>query len=263
MTTSGVATRWNAKGFGFIKPDDGGEDVFCHSSSIKDGNSLPEGGKVEYRSVYDERKGKYYAEDVTGGITESPRRGGGRDRRGGRGRDRSRSRDRGRGGRDRSRSRERGGRDRRSSREIQRGTVALWKDSGFGFIRPSDGGKDLFVHTSGLTDGDMLRQGDKVEFRAVYDDRKGKYRAEEVTGARRERGGGRGRNRSRSRSRDRKRGRGGRDRSRSRSEEDNRRGGRSYSSSRSEASRDKRGRSSSDSRGKRSEDKRSRSDSRD
>merc|ERR1739848_70553 len=186
-------------------PDDGGSDVFCHSSSIKDGNCLSEGGKVEYRSVYDDRKGKYYAEDVTGGNTESPRRGGGRDRRGGIGRDRSRSRDRGR------------DRDRRSSREIQRGTVALWKDSGFGFIRPSDGGKDLFVHSSGLTDGDMLREGDKVEFRAIYDDRKGKYRAEEVTGARRGRGGGRGRNRSRSRSRDRGRGGRGRERSRSRS----------------------------------------------
>ena len=39
----------------------------------------------------------------------------------------------------------------------------------------------------------MLREGDTVEYEAVYDDRKGKYRADRVTGGRREeesRGGG-------------------------------------------------------------------------
>ena len=31
----GEACRWNMRGFGFIKPEDGGEDLFCHVSSIK------------------------------------------------------------------------------------------------------------------------------------------------------------------------------------------------------------------------------------
>jgi hypothetical protein len=31
----GMACLWNVRGFCFIKPEDGGEDLFCHVSSIK------------------------------------------------------------------------------------------------------------------------------------------------------------------------------------------------------------------------------------
>ena len=37
---TGVAGRWNPRGFGFITPDQGGEDLFCHFSSITDGNMV-------------------------------------------------------------------------------------------------------------------------------------------------------------------------------------------------------------------------------
>ena len=67
----GEACKWNSRGFGFIKPLDGSEDVFCHVSVIKDGNCLREGDQIEYEKVYDDRKGKYRAENVTGGRTES------------------------------------------------------------------------------------------------------------------------------------------------------------------------------------------------
>eukprot|EP00441_Pelagodinium_beii_P046669 CAMPEP_0197620610 /NCGR_PEP_ID=MMETSP1338-20131121/1411_1 /TAXON_ID=43686 ORGANISM="Pelagodinium beii, Strain RCC1491" /NCGR_SAMPLE_ID=MMETSP1338 /ASSEMBLY_ACC=CAM_ASM_000754 /LENGTH=175 /DNA_ID=CAMNT_0043189851 /DNA_START=69 /DNA_END=597 /DNA_ORIENTATION=+ len=91
------------------------------------------------------------------------------------------------------------------------GRMIRWNDDkGFGFIKPDDGGEDLFAHATGLLDGDgSVRDGDDVTFRIEYDDRKGKDRAVdvEVSG-----GGGGGRRRSRSRSRSRGgRGGGGRD----------------------------------------------------
>jgi cold shock CspA family protein len=66
----GVAQRWNDKGFGFIKPEDGGEDLFCHYSAITDGKVLVQGSTVEYVKRYDDVKGKYRAEEVTGGAPE-------------------------------------------------------------------------------------------------------------------------------------------------------------------------------------------------
>jgi cold shock CspA family protein len=88
----GEAARWNPRGFGFIKPTNGGEDVFCHVSSITDGNVLREGDMVEYEAEYDERKGKYRAIEVTGGRKEDDGGGrgggGGFDRGGDRGGDR-------------------------------------------------------------------------------------------------------------------------------------------------------------------------------
>ena len=35
---TGVCIAWNHKGFGFIRPDDGGgDDLFCHATQIRDG----------------------------------------------------------------------------------------------------------------------------------------------------------------------------------------------------------------------------------
>ena len=62
--------------------------------------------------------------------------------------------------------------------------------AGFGFITPEDGGEDVFCHVSAITDGNMLRGGDKVEFRIEYDEQRQKHRAAGVVGGTRDEGGG-------------------------------------------------------------------------
>ena len=46
---------------------------------------------------------------------------------------------------------------------MSNGTVKFFNNSkGFGFITPDEGGKDLFVHQSGLVD--EINEGDKVSY---------------------------------------------------------------------------------------------------
>lgn len=54
---------------------------------------------------------------------------------------------------------------------MQEGTVKFFNETkGFGFITPSNGGSDVFVHISDLQG--EIREGDKVTF-DVQDGRKG------------------------------------------------------------------------------------------
>ncbi|KAA3482268.1 glycine-rich protein 2 [Gossypium australe] len=78
--------KWfnDQKGFGFITPTDGGDDVFVHQSSIRsDGfRSLADGEEVEF--VIESSEGRSKAVDVTGPNGE-PVRGSSRSGRGGAG----------------------------------------------------------------------------------------------------------------------------------------------------------------------------------
>jgi CspA family cold shock protein len=51
------------------------------------------------------------------------------------------------------------------------------EDRGFGFIKPDDGGSDVFVHANYLTNADALTRDQLVSFEIVNDDRRGKPRA--------------------------------------------------------------------------------------
>ena len=66
MRTTGTVKWFNeAKGFGFIQPDDGGKDAFVHISTVERAGltSLNEGQKVEYELVPG-RDGKLAAENL-------------------------------------------------------------------------------------------------------------------------------------------------------------------------------------------------------
>ncbi len=62
---SGVVKWFNAtKGFGFIKPADGGKDVFVHITAVQRAGmgTLTEGQRLNY-NIVDDRKGQK-AEDL-------------------------------------------------------------------------------------------------------------------------------------------------------------------------------------------------------
>ena len=60
--------KWfnNQKGFGFIQPTNGGNDVFVHISAVERAgmSSLNEGQKVSFEVVADRRTGKSAAENL-------------------------------------------------------------------------------------------------------------------------------------------------------------------------------------------------------
>jgi CspA family cold shock protein len=66
MNTGTVKWFNSQKGFGFIQPESGGNDVFVHISAVERAgmNTLNEGQKVSFEVVADRRTGKSAAENL-------------------------------------------------------------------------------------------------------------------------------------------------------------------------------------------------------
>ncbi len=146
----GTVTWYDAgKGFGFVTPDDGGQDVFVHARALGgDLAELVEGDRVSYRLSEGEKGQQAQGVRLVGGSR--PRGGRPAPGRGGSGRPSG------------GHAPARGG----------EGVVSRYDaDRGFGFITPDDGGPDLFVHVSVVRDGEVLYAGDRVRFQVRQSDR--------------------------------------------------------------------------------------------
>jgi CspA family cold shock protein len=64
MPTGKVKMFNYEKGFGFIKPDDGGADVFFHVSALREGDEIERDKAVSFEIGVDQKSGKTKAVSV-------------------------------------------------------------------------------------------------------------------------------------------------------------------------------------------------------
>ncbi|KQR08604.1 cold-shock protein [Cellulomonas sp. Leaf334] len=133
------------KGFGFVRPDNGGEDVFVHVRELARGlTELYEGDRVTYRLSAGEKGPQGSDVRLVGGSEPAPP------------------------------VRGRSGRPTASGADVSggEGEVARYDaERGFGFITPDAGGDDLFVHVSVVRGAETLQEGDRVRFKVRQSDR--------------------------------------------------------------------------------------------
>lgn len=135
------------KGFGFVTPDGGGEDVFVNVRALAEGvTGLNDGDRVSYDVVQGDRGPQARNLQVVGGsaATGSPRP---------------------------SAAPRRPSAGDVAARPGE-GVVARYDaERGFGFITPDAGGADLFVHMSVLVDAEPLQKGERVRYKVRQSDR--------------------------------------------------------------------------------------------
>ena len=137
------------KGFGFVTPETGGEDVFVHVRALAGGlSSLAEGDRVRYEVVDGDKGPQARNLRLVGGTAE---------------RDAPRSS---------ARTRSTTPRTVAAPARAGEGVVARYDaERGFGFITPDAGGTDLFVHVSVLGGAEALLEGDRVRYTVRQSDR--------------------------------------------------------------------------------------------
>jgi CspA family cold shock protein len=64
MPTGKIKMFNEDKGFGFIKPDDGGDDVFFHVSALREGDEIAKDKTVSFEVGVDKKSGKTKAVSV-------------------------------------------------------------------------------------------------------------------------------------------------------------------------------------------------------
>ncbi|WP_426593475.1 cold-shock protein [Cellulomonas sp. McL0617] len=136
------------KGFGFVTPDSGGEDVFVHVRELARGlTELSEGDRVTYRVSAGEKGPQGSDVRLVGGSAPGGAPSAGRGR---------------------------SGRPTSSVAPVSggEGVVARYDaERGFGFITPDAGGVDLFVHVSVVRGAEALQEGDRVRYKVRQSDR--------------------------------------------------------------------------------------------
>jgi CspA family cold shock protein len=137
------------KGFGFVTPDSGGDDVFVHARALGDGlTSLSEGDRVGYEVVRGDKGQQARQVHLVRGTVDT--------------------------GRYPPAPHGPVGRRRTADRPVRggEGVVARFDaDRGFGFITPDVGGADLFVHVSVVAGIAPLQQGERVRYAVRQSDR--------------------------------------------------------------------------------------------
>jgi cold shock protein len=133
------------KGFGFVTPDAGSEDVFVHVRALAEGLTwLTEGDRVSYEVVHGDKgpqaRDLHLVRGAEADSASTPAAAGP----------------------------ESGDVPARAGEGV---VVRYDADRGFGFIAPDAGGADLFVHLSVVDDGEPLSKGERVRFAVRQSDR--------------------------------------------------------------------------------------------
>lgn len=156
MKLGTVKVWFEDKGFGFLAQSDGGPDVFVHRNSVEDGNSLPQGCQVMFEASWSGQRNKL---EVLKCRQVNPP-----------------------GSANAAGATPPGGQPTTTGQLT--GSVKVWfEEKGFGFVSPTAGGTDVFVHRNALLDGQSLDLNAPVSYTAEWNPQKNKYTAIRLTGA--------------------------------------------------------------------------------